>query len=154
VSGDAAVLLKENESKNAEISKLNNQLKKTNGELQARNSEVDQLNRKLQAAESENKKLKTGGKSGKAAKPANLTVNSTPVRRSVQPSGTATPRSQYATQTSAAPLGKTQARSLTLKQLKDMIADMYNQKVKFDKKCEDNRLPRETMEQFMYTFLN
>lgn len=35
-----------------------------------------------------------------------------------------------------------------------MIADMYNQKVKFDKKCEDNRLPRETMEQFMYTYLN
>jgi len=26
--------------------------------------------------------------------------------------------------------------------------------VKFDKKCEENKLPRETMEQYMYTYLN
>jgi hypothetical protein len=31
---------------------------------------------------------------------------------------------------------------------------MYTQKVKFDKKCEDSRLPKETMEQYMYTYLN
>ena len=31
---------------------------------------------------------------------------------------------------------------------------MYVQKVKFDKKCEENKLPRETMEQYMYTYLN
>jgi hypothetical protein len=31
---------------------------------------------------------------------------------------------------------------------------MYTQKVKFDKKCEDNKMPRETMEQYMYTYLN
>jgi hypothetical protein len=43
---------------------------------------------------------------------------------------------------------------LTLKQLKDTIADMYTQKVKFDKKCEENKMPRETMEQYMYTYLN
>lgn len=48
----------------------------------------------------------------------------------------------------------TQSRVLTLKQLKDTIQDMYTQKVKFDKKCEDNKLPRETMEQYMYTYLN
>jgi hypothetical protein len=44
------------------------------------------------------------------------------------------------------PIGVTQQRSLTLKQLKDTIADMYTQKVKFDKKCEENKMPRETME--------
>ena len=49
---------------------------------------------------------------------------------------------------------KNQARKLTLKQLKDTISDMYSQKVKFDKKCEDSKAPRETMEQFMYTYLN
>ena len=31
---------------------------------------------------------------------------------------------------------------------------MYAQKVKFDKKCADNKLGRETLEQFMYTYLN
>ena len=31
---------------------------------------------------------------------------------------------------------------------------MYTQKVKFDKKCEENKMPRETMEQYMYTYLN
>jgi hypothetical protein len=41
-----------------------------------------------------------------------------------------------------------------LKQLRDTIADIYQCKVKFDKKCEENRQPKETMEQFMYTYLN
>ncbi len=41
-----------------------------------------------------------------------------------------------------------------MKQLKDSIQDMYAQKVKFDKKCEEAKVPRETMEQFMYTYLN
>lgn len=31
---------------------------------------------------------------------------------------------------------------------------MYAQKIKFDKKCEDSRAPKETMEQYMYTYLN
>lgn len=51
-------------------------------------------------------------------------------------------------------LGSTNVRCLSLKQLKDMIVDMYSSKVKFDKKCEDAHLARETMEQFMYTYLN
>ena len=43
---------------------------------------------------------------------------------------------------------------LTLKQLKDTITDMYAQKVKFDKKCSENKVGKETLEQFMYTYLN
>ena len=31
---------------------------------------------------------------------------------------------------------------------------MYVQKVKFDKKCEDSKVAYETMEQYMYTYLN
>ena len=46
------------------------------------------------------------------------------------------------------------SRTLTLKQLKDVIEDMYNQKQKYDDKCAENKLPRETMEQYMYTYLN
>ena len=42
---------------------------------------------------------------------------------------------------------------LPLKQLKDIIADIYNQKLKFDLKSRESGLPIETMEQFMYTYL-
>lgn len=45
-------------------------------------------------------------------------------------------------------------RTLTLKQLKDVIDEIYASKEKFDKKCADGKMPRETMEQHMYTFLN
>lgn len=31
---------------------------------------------------------------------------------------------------------------------------MNAQKVRFDKKCEESRAPKETMEQYMYTYLN
>ena len=31
---------------------------------------------------------------------------------------------------------------------------MYQSKIKFDKKCEDNKQPRETLEQYMFTYLN
>jgi len=51
-------------------------------------------------------------------------------------------------------VGPTQVRTLTLKQLKDLIQDMYLQKQKYDEKCAESRLPRETMEQYMYTYLN
>ena len=45
-------------------------------------------------------------------------------------------------------------RSLTLRQLKDAIAEIYDSKSKFDEKCLESKMPRETMEQHMYTFLN
>ena len=43
---------------------------------------------------------------------------------------------------------------IPLKQLKDIICDMYSQKVKYDIKCRESYLRIETMEQFMYTYLN
>ena len=45
-------------------------------------------------------------------------------------------------------------RNLTLKQLKDLINDIYIQKQKYEEKCQENHLPSETMEQYMYTYLN
>jgi hypothetical protein len=46
------------------------------------------------------------------------------------------------------------SRDLTLKQLKDAIEEIYNSKVKFDEKCFETKQPRETMDQFLYTYLN
>lgn len=53
-----------------------------------------------------------------------------------------------------APVGHTSVRALTLKQLKDMIEEIYASKTKYDQKYAEAKLPRETMEQHMYTYLN
>lgn len=42
---------------------------------------------------------------------------------------------------------------IPLKQLKDVINEICVQKVKFDNKNKENKLPLETMEQYMYTYL-
>lgn len=46
------------------------------------------------------------------------------------------------------------SRSLTLKQLKDSIEEIYEAKLKFDQKNFDGRIPRETMHQYLFTHLN
>lgn len=46
------------------------------------------------------------------------------------------------------------AKSLSLKQLKETIEDIYAQKERYDQKCAESRLPKETMEQYMYIYLN
>lgn len=43
-------------------------------------------------------------------------------------------------------IGPTQQRTLTLKQLREMIIDIYNQKTRFDVKCDEAKVPKETME--------
>lgn len=45
-------------------------------------------------------------------------------------------------------------RILTKKNMHDLINDIYTSKTLFDKKCIDLKMPRETMEQHMYTYLN
>ena len=38
--------------------------------------------------------------------------------------------------------------------MQELIFDMYQAKQKYDQKCISNKLPRETMEEYMYTYLN
>eukprot|EP00759_Apiculatamorpha_spiralis_P032820 PhF_6_TR34175/c0_g1_i1/m.50008 len=54
----------------------------------------------------------------------------------------------------APPPQPTVGKSLTLRQLKEVVEDIYASKSKFDIKCSETHLPRETMEQHMYTYLN
>ncbi|KAL0227922.1 hypothetical protein RCL1_004065 [Eukaryota sp. TZLM3-RCL] len=42
---------------------------------------------------------------------------------------------------------------LTLKQLRDLIEEVYVSKEKFDLKCKEANLPRETMDQYLISFL-
>ena len=44
-------------------------------------------------------------------------------------------------------------KSLTLKQLKDFMAELNQAKQTFDKKCIESKLPRETLEQFLFSHL-
>ena len=45
-------------------------------------------------------------------------------------------------------------KTLTIKMTKEIMNEIYNSKSSYDKKCYENKLPRETMEQHMYTYLN
>lgn len=45
-------------------------------------------------------------------------------------------------------------RNISLNQLMSFIEELYASKAKYDKKCAEGHLARETMEQHMYTFLN
>ncbi len=51
-------------------------------------------------------------------------------------------------------VGVTGARELTLNMMKDIIKEIYQSKIEYDKKCIECKLPRETMEQHMYNYLN
>jgi hypothetical protein len=44
-------------------------------------------------------------------------------------------------------------KTFTLKQLKDFIEEVYAAKSVYDKKCKDHNLPKETLEQFLYSHL-
>lgn len=48
------------------------------------------------------------------------------------------------------PVGK----FMSLNQVKKTIADIFSQKLRYDDKCFEMGLPRETMEQYMYTYFN
>jgi hypothetical protein len=50
--------------------------------------------------------------------------------------------------------GPNGTKVLTVKIMKDMINEIYVSKEEYDKKCFESKLPKETMEQHMYTYLN
>ena len=43
---------------------------------------------------------------------------------------------------------------LSIKMTKDIMNEIYNSKAIYDQKCYENKVPRETLEQHMYTYLN
>jgi len=51
-------------------------------------------------------------------------------------------------------VGMTGARILTKKQMLDFIDEIYASKIEYDKVCADNHLKKESMEHYMYKFLN
>ena len=45
-------------------------------------------------------------------------------------------------------------RVFTINMMKEVMNSLYNSKAEFDKKSDENKLPHETLEQHMYTYLN
>lgn len=45
-------------------------------------------------------------------------------------------------------------KNLSLKQLKETIEEIYDSKLKFDEKNFQGKLARETMNQYLFTYLN
>ena len=45
-------------------------------------------------------------------------------------------------------------RVFTLKMMKEILSNMYTTKIAFDKKCVINKQPKQTMEEYMYIYLN
>ena len=56
--------------------------------------------------------------------------------------------------TSLANLSLAGNRVFTLKMMKEIISNIYSSKIIFDQKCLQNKQPKQTMEEFMYTYLN
>ena len=53
-----------------------------------------------------------------------------------------------------ASVNKMNGKLLSLRQLKEIIEEIYASKAKYDERCADGKMPRETLEQHMYTYLN
>ena len=51
-------------------------------------------------------------------------------------------------------IGVTSMKIHSLKQTKDLVTEIVSSKLRYDEQCLTNKQPRETMEQFMFTFLN
>ena len=51
-------------------------------------------------------------------------------------------------------LGLAGAKILTKKQMHDFINELYDSKIEYDKVCAENHLKKESMEHYMYKFLN
>jgi Ca2+-binding EF-hand superfamily protein len=115
--------------------------------------ERTQLKKQIESLESENKKLlDTLIRHSKGEAPEMEVPQSRSNQVSGHPLFRGTQSKKY--NKLSGPVGKTHVRTLTLKQLKDVINDIYAQKLKYDQKCVESKLPRETMEQYMYTYLN
>lgn len=100
--------------------------------------------RERAALQQEISTLRAGGASGGAGQQL-ITV------RPVSPQKTSHEQTQSL---ASLPRPKPGARELSLKQLLTFIDELYESKAKFDVKCREARLPRETMEQHLYTYLN
>lgn len=142
------------ETANALNIRFEKEMKEKENQKRAFDRERNQLKKQVESLEGENKKLLDT--LIRHSKGEDTEMNAAQSRTGGQVNGHPLFRGTQSRKYNklSGPVGKTNVRSLTLKQLKDVINDIYGQKLKYDQKCVESKLPRETMEQFMYTYLN
>ena len=117
-------------------------------------AERRRLNEEIGWLRTENEKLQTRLKQAEISRG----VSSTPGRAGsgLAPTtfGSASDRSAGGPQPSPTKVPAIGTKVLTQRQLHEAIEDIYASKSKYDIKCAETHLPRETMEQHMYTYLN
>ena len=123
------------------------------------NAEKNRLNKEIAALESENKKylqMILKRTKNKAEEVAEISTLSPMHHREPSTVGQPQPISEQEMKNigRGQHIGDINVRVLSLKQLNEVIADVYESKLKCDQKYIESKLPRETMEQHMYTFLN
>ncbi|RLN87222.1 hypothetical protein BBJ28_00004258 [Nothophytophthora sp. Chile5] len=135
-------------------------------DLEAAQLELQQETARRELAEQENWALKHG--SSRAPKPQDSRLATSASRRirkrngdresailAEEPRPVETPTPLLTANSSAPEPPVTLAtRSLTLKQLVDLVNSVYASKAKYDTRTTDAGAPRETMEQHLYTYLN
>ncbi len=160
----------------SEISNFEDKIKLTNKEreflISQHNEEKNILLQRIEALEQENKIM-----TEKLLKNAKELITTTQTKRILNNSGIERsreefPRKEYNNNTNISNftginetmnkskisnnliVGSNGVRVLTVKMMKDMINEIYSSKEEYDKKCIEAKLPKETMEQHMYTYLN
>lgn len=125
------------------IQKLNNELKLKEFENNQLKENLEFTMAKLKRTESENKVIteKILKQSKDLIKQPNVVEESSQSKQILEKGNSVI-------------VSQTGVKILTRKMLIDIIEEIYNSKTLYDKKCTDNRMPKETMEQHMYTYLN
>ena len=121
------------------------------------NEEKELLNIKIEKLEKENKQItdlliKKGLELSESQKNINMN-NSLLSTNSLKKSGTKEMNKNEVTSDPTL-LGLTGAKILTKNQMHDFINELFDSKIEYDKVCNENHLKKESMEQYMYKYLN
>ena len=135
---------------NSKINKVGEEYEKLKNKY---NEEKELYNLKLEQLQKENKEMtdlliKKGLEL--TSNPNNNLNNSLLTTNSLKKGGGETNKSEP----DPTVLGLTGAKILSKKQMHDFMNEIYESKIEYDKVCNENHLKRESMEHYMYKFLN
>eukprot|EP00826_Nyctotherus_ovalis_P016973 TRINITY_DN14958_c0_g2_i1.p1 TRINITY_DN14958_c0_g2~~TRINITY_DN14958_c0_g2_i1.p1 ORF type:complete len:508 (-),score=157.39 TRINITY_DN14958_c0_g2_i1:926-2449(-) len=134
----------ENDKNTAEIAELNNKVRSLEDEL-------EKAREQLEGERRQSEELKSKSEQEKESLMLTIANLECETKRLYKTNDSPT---KHFKPVKELPIANKGAKALTLRQLKEMILDMYIQKTKYDEKSAANGLPSETMEEYMYVYFN
>jgi len=141
---------------NSKINNINEEYEKLKNKY---NEDKELLNLKIEKLQKENKQMTdllikkglelTGNNTNNNNNLNNSLISNNSLKKS---SGGETNKNEGGTDPTL--LGLTGAKILSKKQMHDFMNEIYESKIEYDKVCNENHLKRESMEHYMYKFLN